>query len=165
MKIVCRKYFHVFGSILKMLFSYIFFTFSQRFSQHPNKFYYRKFQNHSQIPIHRTNHSQIPITCNHQQQPTTTKIYTHHRNNTTHHRNSNSTHSSKLRQSKATTDGKQAKPTTTQQENYQNTTIHHHNKKKNQNHTEIKIAHRERSVRGFPAKSKALGRRSVGRRL
>ena len=53
----CRKYFHVFGSILKMLFSYEFFTFSQLFSQHPNKFYYRKFQNHSQIPMHRTNHS------------------------------------------------------------------------------------------------------------
>ena len=43
-----------------MLFSYKFFTFSQLISQHPNKFYYRKFQNHSQIPIHRTNHSQIP---------------------------------------------------------------------------------------------------------
>ena len=56
----CRKYFHVFGFILKMLFSYKFFTFSQLFSQHPNKFYYRKFQNHSQILIHRTNHSQIP---------------------------------------------------------------------------------------------------------
>ena len=50
----------MFGSILKMLFSYKFFTFSQLFSQHPNKFYYRKFQNHSQIPIHKTNHSQIP---------------------------------------------------------------------------------------------------------
>ena len=45
MKIVGGKYFHVFGSILKMLFSYKFFTFSQLFSQHPNKFYYRKFQN------------------------------------------------------------------------------------------------------------------------
>ena len=56
----CKKYFHVFGSILKMLFSYKIFTFSQLFSQHPNKFYYRKFQNHSQILIHRTNHSQIP---------------------------------------------------------------------------------------------------------
>ena len=43
-----------------MLFSYKIFTFSQLFSQHPNKFYYRKYQNHSQIPIHRTNHSQIP---------------------------------------------------------------------------------------------------------
>ena len=43
-----------------MLFSYKIFTFSQLFSQHPNKFYYKKFQNHSQIPIHRTNHSQIP---------------------------------------------------------------------------------------------------------
>ena len=141
-----RKYFHVFGNILKMLFSYKFFTFSQPFSQHPNKFYYRKFQNihltqpkikiktlikrkkewdwretkwqpnpkskPSQIPIHRTNHSQIPITCNHQQQSTTTEIYTHHWNNTTHHRNSNSTHNSKLWQSKATTDGKQAKATT-----------------------------------------------------
>ena len=50
----------MFGYILKMLFSYKFFTFSQLFSQHPNKFYYRKFQNHSQIPIHGTNHSQIP---------------------------------------------------------------------------------------------------------
>ena len=116
MKIVGGKYFHVFGSILKMLFSYKFFTFSQ----HPNKFYYRKFQNHSQILIH----SQIPITCNHQQQPTTTEIYTHHRNKTAHHRNSNSTHDSKLRQSKATTDGKQAKPTTTQQENHQKNTTH-----------------------------------------
>ena len=38
-----------------MLFSYKFFTFSQLFSQHPNKF-----QNHSQISIHGTNHSQIP---------------------------------------------------------------------------------------------------------
>ena len=56
----CRKYFHVFSSILKMLFSYKFFAFSRLFSQHPNKFYYRKFQNHSQIPIYRTNHSQIP---------------------------------------------------------------------------------------------------------
>ena len=35
----CRKYFQVFGSILKMLFSYKFFTFSRLFSQHPNKFY------------------------------------------------------------------------------------------------------------------------------
>ena len=68
-----------------MLFSYKSFTFSQLFSQHPNKFYYKKFQNHSQITIHRTNHSQI---------------LTPH---ITHHRNSNSTHSSKLRQSKATT--------------------------------------------------------------
>ena len=56
----CRKYFHVFGSILKMLFSYKIFKFSRLFSQHPNKFYYRKYQNHSQILIHRTNHSQIP---------------------------------------------------------------------------------------------------------
>ena len=46
-----------------MLFSYKIFTFSQ----HPNKFYYRKFQNHSQILIHGTNHSQIPT-------PHTTKI-------------------------------------------------------------------------------------------
>ena len=131
---------------MKMLFSYKFFTFSQPFSQHPNKFYYRKFQNihltqpkikiktlikrkkewdrretewqpnpkskPSQIPIHKTNHSQIPITCNHQQQPTSTEIYTHHCNNTTHHRNSNSTHGSKLWQLKATTDSKQAKATT-----------------------------------------------------
>ena len=50
-----------------MLFSYKIFTFSQLFSQHPNKFYYRKFQNHSQILIHGTNHSQIPT-------PHTTKI-------------------------------------------------------------------------------------------
>ena len=56
----CKKYFYVFGSILKMLFFYKFFIFFQLFSQHPNKFYYKKFQNHSQIPIHRTNHSQIP---------------------------------------------------------------------------------------------------------
>ena len=39
----CRKYFHVFGSILKMLFSYKFF----KVSQHLNKFHYRKFQNHN----------------------------------------------------------------------------------------------------------------------
>ena len=41
-----------------MLFFYKFFTFFQLFSQHSNKFYYRKFQNHSQISLHRTNHSQ-----------------------------------------------------------------------------------------------------------
>ena len=35
----------MFGNILKMLFSYKFFTFSQSFSQHPNKFYYKKFLN------------------------------------------------------------------------------------------------------------------------
>ena len=126
MKIVGRKYFHVFGSILKMLFSYKFFIFSQ----HPNKFYYRKFQNHSQIPI----------TCNNQQQPTTTKINTHHRNNTTHHRNSNSTHGSKLRQSKATTDSKQAKPTTTQQENHQKNTTH-----TTRTTTKIKITQKSKS--------------------
>ena len=39
-----------------MLFSYKFFIFSQ----HKKKIYYRKFQNHSQIPIHRKNYSQIP---------------------------------------------------------------------------------------------------------
>ena len=44
----------------EMLFSYKFFTFTRLFSQHPNKFYYRKFQNHNQIPIHTTNQSQIP---------------------------------------------------------------------------------------------------------
>ena len=43
----CRKYFHVFGSILKMLFSYKIFKVSKLFSQHPNKFHYRKFQNHN----------------------------------------------------------------------------------------------------------------------
>ena len=43
-----------------MLFSYKIFKFSRLFSQHPNKFYYRKFQNYSQILIHGTNHSQIP---------------------------------------------------------------------------------------------------------
>ena len=35
----------MFGNILKMLFSYKFFTFSHLFSQLPNKFYNRKFQN------------------------------------------------------------------------------------------------------------------------
>ena len=35
----------MFGNILKMLFFYKFFTFSQPFSQLPNKFYIRKFQN------------------------------------------------------------------------------------------------------------------------
>ena len=39
-----RKCFHVFGCILKMLFSYYFLTFSYPFSQLPNKFYNRKFQ-------------------------------------------------------------------------------------------------------------------------
>ena len=43
----CRKYFHMFSSILKMLFSYKFFKVSPLFSQHPNKFHYRKFQNHN----------------------------------------------------------------------------------------------------------------------
>ena len=61
----CRKYFHVFGSILKMLFSYKFFTFSRLFSQHPNKFYYQKFQNHSQIPTPHTTETPIqPTTIN-----------------------------------------------------------------------------------------------------
>ena len=50
MKMVVENIFMCCGSILKMLFSYKFFTFSQLFSQHPNKFYYKKFQNHSQIP-------------------------------------------------------------------------------------------------------------------
>ena len=36
-----EKRFPVFGNILKMLFSYKFFTFSQSFSQLPNKFYIR----------------------------------------------------------------------------------------------------------------------------
>ena len=40
-----KKYFHVFGNILKILFSYKIFTFSQPFSQQPNKFYYWKIQN------------------------------------------------------------------------------------------------------------------------
>ena len=35
----------MFSNILKILFSYKIFTFSQPFSQQPNKFYYRKFQN------------------------------------------------------------------------------------------------------------------------
>ena len=50
MKMVVENIFMCCGSILKMLFSYKFFTFSMLFSQHPNKFYYKKFQNHSQIP-------------------------------------------------------------------------------------------------------------------
>ena len=37
-----RKQFSVFGNILKMLFFYKFFTFSQPFSQLPNKFYITK---------------------------------------------------------------------------------------------------------------------------
>ena len=37
----------MFGSILKMLFSYKFFKVSRLFSQHPNKFHYKKFQNHN----------------------------------------------------------------------------------------------------------------------
>ena len=39
-----RKYFHVFGCILKIPFFYYFLTFSHPFSQLPNKFYNRKFQ-------------------------------------------------------------------------------------------------------------------------
>ena len=56
------------------------------------------------------------------------------------------------------------KPTTIQQKNHQNTTTH-----TTTTTTKIKITQRERSVRGFPAKLKALGRRRsqrlVGRRL
>ena len=37
----------MFGSILKMLFSYKIFKVSWLFSQHPNKFHCRKFQNHN----------------------------------------------------------------------------------------------------------------------
>ena len=58
-----RKYFHVFSFILKMLFSYKFFLFSWLFSQHPNKFYYRKFQNHSQIPTPHTIETPIQPTA------------------------------------------------------------------------------------------------------
>ena len=39
-----RKYFQVFGCILKILFFYWILTFSQPFSQLPNKFHNRKFQ-------------------------------------------------------------------------------------------------------------------------
>ena len=53
----------MFSSILKMLFSYKFFLFSWLFSQHPNKFYYRKFQNHSQIPTPHTIETPIQPTA------------------------------------------------------------------------------------------------------
>ena len=79
----CRKYFHVFGSILKMLFSYKIFTLSQLFSQHPNKFLLQKISKSQPNPNPRNKSQPNP--------------------NTTHHQNSNSTHDSKLRQSKATT--------------------------------------------------------------
>ena len=46
-----------------MLFSYKFFTFSRLFSQHPNKFYYKKFQNHSQIPTPHTTKTPIQPTA------------------------------------------------------------------------------------------------------
>ena len=75
----CRKYFHVFDYILKMLFSYKFFTFSQ----HQNKFFLQK--------ISKSQPNPNPLN---KSQPNP---------NATHHRNSNSTHDSKLRQSKATT--------------------------------------------------------------
>ena len=75
----CRKYFHVFDYILKMLFSYKIFTFSQ----HQNKFFLQK--------ISKSQPNPNPLN---KSQPNP---------NVTHHRNSNSTHDSKLRQSKATT--------------------------------------------------------------
>ena len=46
-----------------MLFSYKFFTFSRLFSQHPNKFYYKIFQNHSQIPTPHTTETLIQPTA------------------------------------------------------------------------------------------------------
>ena len=69
----CRKYFHMFGSILKMLF------FLQIFHIFSTIFLVSK-----QILLQKISKSQPNP-------------------NTTHHRNSNSTHGSKLRQSKATT--------------------------------------------------------------
>ena len=68
-----------------MLFFYKFFTFSQ----HSNKFYYRKFQNHSQIPIHGTNHGQIQhhtppkLQFNPQQQTPAIKSHNHQNTTTT----------------------------------------------------------------------------------
>ena len=47
MKIVVENIFICLVLFWKCYFSYKFFTFSQLFSQHPNKFHYRKFQNHN----------------------------------------------------------------------------------------------------------------------
>ena len=66
-----RKQFSVFGNILKMLFSYKFFTLSQPFSQLPNKFYIKK-----SITTHRKS-TTIHI------KPTTTQ-HRNHQNATTH---------------------------------------------------------------------------------
>ena len=68
------KQFSVFGNILKMLFSYKFFTLSQPFSHLPNKFYFRK----SPPPTH-----QHPQKIHHFTKPTTTQ-HKNHQNATTH---------------------------------------------------------------------------------
>ena len=58
-----RKQFSVFGNILKMLFSYKFFTFSQLFSHLPNKFYIRKNHHHHHKLTSTTHPHQQTTTC------------------------------------------------------------------------------------------------------
>ena len=71
---IVRKRFSVFVNILKILFSYNFFTFSQPFSQLPNKFYIRKSTTtHTLAPIvnpppHNTKTTKTPLPTPPQQQ-------------------------------------------------------------------------------------------------
>ena len=58
MKIVVENIFMCLVLFWKCYFSYKFFTFSQ----YPNKFYYKKFQNHSQIPTPHTTETPIQPT-------------------------------------------------------------------------------------------------------
>ena len=89
----------MFGNILKMLFSYKFFTFSQPFSQLPTKFYIRK-----STSTHTSAPTENPPLSTHQHPQ---KI--HHYPHTSTHRQSTTIHT---------------KSTTTQHRNHQNATTH-----------------------------------------
>ena len=79
MKIVVEYIFICLVLFWKCYFSYKFFTFSQLFSQYPNKFYYKKFQNHSQIPTPHTTETPIqPMAANYgNQKPQPPKHHYH----------------------------------------------------------------------------------------
>ena len=73
---------------MKMLFFYKIFTFSRLFSHHPNKFYYKKFQNHSQ------HHTPPKLQFNPRQQTLAIKSHNHQNTTTTppHNNNKNQNH-------------------------------------------------------------------------
>ena len=72
-----------------MLFSYKIFTFSQLFSQHPNKFYYRKFQitaksqSTEQIIAKSQHHTPPKLQFNPRQQTPAIKSHNHQNTTTT----------------------------------------------------------------------------------